>query len=86
MGLPRRQVPSLVMTRRAWASVIRAAIGAGPKPENSGMLMAPILAQAKKATKTSGIMGRKSPTTSPRFTPSARNAAPRRPASRSKAR
>jgi len=48
-GWPRRQLPSAVSTTFACASARRVASGTGPKPENSGIRIAPIFSTAKKA-------------------------------------
>ena len=48
---------------------MRSATESGEKPPNTTLWMAPIRAQAIIATTTSGIIGRKIPTTSPFSTP-----------------
>ena len=72
-ALPRRTVPSAVITAFASASWIREAIAPGPKPENSGTAIAPTLATAYSATTASGVIGRWIATASPRPMPCARS-------------
>jgi hypothetical protein len=54
---PRRVPPSAVITALAPAAVSRSRSGAGPKPENIGMAIAPILATARNAAAVSGSIG-----------------------------
>ena len=57
IGRPRRQARSVVTTARAPLSARRSISGCTPKPENSGMAMAPILAMANRAAAASGTIG-----------------------------
>ena len=55
--LPRRRLASTVISATASAMSRRVAIASAPKPENSGITIAPILAAASIATTASGTLG-----------------------------
>ncbi len=57
------------MSALARDTSIRSRTADGEKPPNTTLCGAPIRAQASMATTTSGIIGRKIPTTSPLRTP-----------------
>ena len=63
--LPLRRAPSTVISAFASENSIRSRTDSGEKPPNTTLWTAPIRAQASIATATSGIIGRKIPTTSP---------------------
>ncbi len=63
--LPLRRAPSTVISAFASENSIRSLTDSGEKPPNTTLCGAPIRAQASIATATSGIIGRKIPTTSP---------------------
>ena len=63
--LPLRRAPSTVMSALASENSIRSLTDSGEKPPKTTLCGAPMRAQASIATTTSGIMGRKIPTTSP---------------------
>ena len=75
---PRRRNPSAVTRALASASTRRTATASAPKPENRGRKTAPSLATAMTAATTSGTIGQKMPTVSPRPIPrrSSRSAIP----------
>ena len=67
--LPLRRAPSTVISAFASENSMRSFTESGEKPPNTTLWAAPTRAQASMATATSGIMGRKIPTTSPGPTP-----------------
>ena len=67
--LPLRRAWSAVISSLASDTSIRSATELGEKPPNTTLWGAPMRAQASIATTTSGIIGRKIPTTSPFSTP-----------------
>ena len=54
---PRRQPPSAVTTRRAWASLMRSRSASAEKPPKTTLWVAPMRAQASIAIAASGIIG-----------------------------
>ena len=62
--LPLRRAPSTVISALASENSIRSFTDPGEKPPKTTLWMAPIRAQANIETATSGIIGRKIPTTS----------------------
>ncbi len=79
---PLRRAPSTVMSALASETSMRSLTLWGEKPPKTTLCGAPMRAQASMATTTSGIMGRKIPTTSPLSTPWALRALARRCTSR----
>ena len=63
--LPLRRAPSTVMSALASENSIRSLTDSAEKPPKTTLWIAPMRAQASIATTTSGIIGRKIPTTSP---------------------
>ena len=63
--LPFRRAPSTVISAFASENSIRSRTDSGEKPPKTTLCTAPMRAQASIATATSGIIGRKIPTTSP---------------------
>ena len=63
--LPLRRAPSTVISAFASENSIRSAPTPAEKPPKTTLWIAPMRAQASIATATSGIIGRKIPTTSP---------------------
>ena len=63
--LPLRRAPSTVISAFASENSIRSRTDSGEKPPKTTLWTAPMRAQASIATATSGIIGRKIPTTSP---------------------
>ena len=67
--LPLRRAPSTVTSAFASETSMRSLTDSGEKPPKTTLCGAPMRAQASIATTTSGIIGRKIPTTSPASTP-----------------
>ena len=67
--LPLRRAPSTVTSTLASETSMRSLTDSTEKPPNTTLCGAPMRAQASIATATSGIIGRKIPTTSPASTP-----------------
>ncbi len=67
--LPLRRAPSTVMSALASENSMRSLTESAEKPPKTTLCGAPMRAQASIATTTSGIIGRKIPTTSPFSTP-----------------
>ena len=80
--LPLRRAPSTVISALASETSMRSFTLSGEKPPKTTLCGAPIRAQASIATTTSGIIGRKIPTTSPFSTPWSRSALAKRWTSR----
>ncbi len=66
---PLRRAPSTVIRALASENAIRSLTDSGEKPPKTTLWIAPMRAQASIATATSGIIGRKIPTTSPAWMP-----------------
>ena len=67
--LPLRRAPSTVISALARENSMRSLTDSALKPPKTTLCGAPMRAQASIATTTSGIIGRKIPTTSPAPTP-----------------
>jgi hypothetical protein len=81
--LPFRRAPSVVTSTFARETSMRSFTDSGEKPPKTTLCGAPSRAHASIATTTSGIMGRKIPTTSPFWTPRSLSALAKRWTSRS---
>ena len=66
---PLRRAPSTVISTFASETSMRSLTDSTEKPPNTTLCGAPMRAHASIATTTSGIIGRKMPTTSPGSTP-----------------
>src|SRR5215211_6014100 len=81
--LPLRRAPSTVTSALAFETSMRSLTDSTLKPPNTTLCGAPMRAQASIATTTSGIIGRKIPTTSPFSMPLSLSALANRLTSRS---